>query len=140
MVSDINVCTFNGRLVKDAELRYTNSGVALGVFDIAVNREYKNTKDASFLKMKLWGKLAESLVKYLEKGKQVTVVAQAVQNRWKDNEGNNHSVIEFHVSDIQMMGSVRKQEDMPEDRRPQSVHDDGPPSGQEVFNDGDIPF
>ena len=63
-----------GNVVRDAELRYTPSGIAVTRFSIAVNEKRKDTDDhTEFIKCTAWRRLAEVCGEYLKKGKQVYV-------------------------------------------------------------------
>ncbi len=71
-MTDINNTVLVGRLTKDIEIKYTNSGAAIGNLSIAVNRSRKQddqrVDEASFFDVKIYGKTAESLRPYLTKG------------------------------------------------------------------------
>jgi single-strand DNA-binding protein len=77
MAQDLNRVTLVGRLTRDAELKYTNSGLAVAKLSIAVNRRKRSgdnwTDEVSYFDITLWGKVAESLNQYLQKGKQIAV-------------------------------------------------------------------
>jgi single-strand DNA-binding protein len=60
-----------GRLTKDPELKYTQSGVAVVRFTLAVNRAFKNAAgetEADFVSCQVWRKPAENVANYLKKG------------------------------------------------------------------------
>ena len=86
MSEDINKWIGVGRLTRDAELSYTNSGTALCKFSIAVNRRKKQgdqwVDEASFFDIILWGKRGESLNQYLTRGTQLAVEGSLHQERW----------------------------------------------------------
>lgn len=131
-MSDINHVVLVGRLTRDAELKFINTGTAVSKFSIAVNRG-RNTDDgwkeeAHFFNIVLWGKRAESLSPYLLKGGQIGVEGELRQNRWKDQEtGNSRSTVEIVATNIQLL------------QRPKGQESSEPiPDGSE-FQD-DIPF
>ena len=66
-----------GRLTRDIELRYLNSGSALGKTGIATSRKYtangEKKEEVCFIDITFWGKLAEIANQYLRKGSQVLV-------------------------------------------------------------------
>ena len=86
-MTDINKTVLVGRLTKDIEIKYTNSGAAIGNLSIAVNRSRKQDNqwvdEASFFDVKIYGKMAESLRPYLTKGKQIAVEGFLKQERWQ---------------------------------------------------------
>lgn len=106
-MTDINRVVLVGRLTRDAELRYTASGVAVCNFSIAVNRRRKNgdawEDEASFFDIALWGKQGETLNQYLVKGKQVCVEGELRQSRW-EQDGQTRSKVEIVASNLQLLG------------------------------------
>lgn len=67
-----------GKVGRDSEMRYTPSGQAVTTFSVAVNNEYTNSagekvKDVKWIRVSVWGKLAEVCNQYVKKGKSVIV-------------------------------------------------------------------
>ena len=83
MASDLNTVNIIGRLTKDAELKYTNSGFPITTMSLAVNRSVKKgdqwEEEARIFDVKLLGKRGESLQQYLVKGTQLGLNAELVQ-------------------------------------------------------------
>lgn len=108
-MNDINKVILVGRLVRDAELKYTNSGFAVGKFSLAVNRRRKSgdqwVEEAGFFDVVLWGKTAEALNQYLVKGKQVAIDGELRQNRW-EQDGQPRSKVEISAHNIQLLGGA----------------------------------
>lgn len=73
----MNKVILSGRLVRDPEIRYTQTGKAVASFTLAVNRRFsRNTNQeqtADFIPIIVWDKLAEICSKYLFKGSQVLI-------------------------------------------------------------------
>lgn len=107
MANDLNVVALSGRLTRESELRYTNGGMAICRFSLAVNRRTKkgdNWEDeASFFECSMFGKSAESVNQFLEKGKQVNVHGELRQNRW-EQDGKTQSRVEVIVNNLQLIG------------------------------------
>lgn len=79
-----------GRLTKDIELRYTQEGVAVGSFQLAVNRPFKNTQgeqEADFISCQVWRKTAENLEKFTRKGVQIGIIGHIKTGSYENNEG-----------------------------------------------------
>lgn len=106
-MTDLNTVMLVGRVVRDAELKYTNSGLAQSRFSIAVNRSVKKgdqwTEEVSYFDINLWGKQAEGLSKFLLKGKQIAIQGELRQNRW-EKDGQTTSKVEIQVQNIQLLG------------------------------------
>jgi single-strand DNA-binding protein len=107
-MSDVNNVTLIGRLVRDADLRYTANGKAVSKFSLAVNEKRKagdQWKDeAGFFEIILWGQLGESLNQYLTKGKQIAVTGKLTQERW-EQDGQNRSKVVVTAATVQLLGS-----------------------------------
>ena len=108
MAGDINRVILVGRLTRDAELSYTNSGMALTRLGIAVNRRIKQgdqwVDEANFFDATLWGKRGESLNQYLSRGQQIAIEGELRQERW-EKDGVKNSKVTINVSEIQLLGS-----------------------------------
>ena len=99
-----------GNLTRDAELKYTNSGLPVCTFSIAENYKKKvgdNYEDAvSYYDLVLFGKRGESLNQYLLKGTPLVAFGRMQQDRW-ENDGTKKSKIKLIVEDIKLMGGVQ---------------------------------
>ncbi len=109
-MADINVVMLVGRLTRDAELKYTQSGFAISKFSLAVNRRRKQgdqwVDEAHFFDLSLLGRRAEALNQYLTKGTQVAIQGELRQNRW-EQDGQSRSRVEITVNDIELLGGGR---------------------------------
>ncbi|MFP4114789.1 MAG: single-stranded DNA-binding protein [Spirochaetota bacterium] len=107
MATDINSVVLIGRLTRDAELRYSNSGTAICKFSIANTYSRKQgdswTEESNFFDAVLMGRRAEALHKYLVKGKQIGVQGELRQNRW-EQDGQRRSKVEIFVNDLNLLG------------------------------------
>jgi len=141
-MTDFNHVVLIGRLTRDAELRYTNSNLAVCKFSIANNQRRKKENawvdEAHFFDVTLWGKTAESLHKYLVKGKQVAVEGQLRQSRW-EKDGQTRSRVEINANNIQLLGSSQGAGPAPAAQGDQSFEPPAEQAGGESFED-DIPF
>lgn len=106
---DVNIVVLVGRLTRDAELKYTNSGQAICRFSVAVNRSRKQGEqwvdEASFFDVDYWGKGGEAVNQYLVKGKQVAVEGELRQDRW-EQDGQSRSKVIIAASNVQLLGSA----------------------------------
>ncbi len=102
-MNDINTCTFTGNLTRDAELKYTNSGTAICNFSLAVNEKYGETDHVSYFDFAIWGKFADAVSQYLNKGLSIAVTAKAKQERW-EKDGVKKNKVAFTVTSLRMFG------------------------------------
>lgn len=83
-----------GRLTADPELTFTNKGIALAKFTVAVNRKKGDEDYASFFDCTIWNDQAKNLCASLKKGDLVVVLGNLAQERWeKDGKQNSKIVI-----------------------------------------------
>lgn len=106
-MKDLNSVTMIGRITKDCEFGYLNSGSAKASFSIAVNDSKKNgnewVDDTSFFPITVWGKTAENLHTSFTKGRQVAIEGKLKQDRY-EKDGKKMSVIKIIVENIQLVG------------------------------------
>lgn len=107
MATDINSVVLIGRLTRDAELRYSNSGTAICKFSIALTTSRKQgdqwVEDSNFFDAVLMGRRAEALHKYMVKGKQIGIQGELRQSRW-EQDGQRRSRVEIFVNDVNLLG------------------------------------
>jgi single-strand DNA-binding protein len=106
-MKDINSVVQVGRLTRDPELKYTQGGMAIMKGSIAVNRLVKDgdgwKDEASFFEFTLFGKQAEAVHKYCEKGKQIAIRGELKQDRW-EQDGQKRSKVVIIADSLQLLG------------------------------------
>ena len=85
----MNLCIHIGRLSRDLEVRYGQSGNAMASFTLAVDRKFKREGQATadFLNFKAFGKTAEFLEKYCKKGTKLVVQSHLQNDNYTNKEG-----------------------------------------------------
>lgn len=141
-MADINQVILIGRLTRDVELKYTNTGFAIANLSLAINRRVKKDDtwqdEGNFFNCVLIGKRAEALAQYLVKGKQIGIQGELRQNRW-EQDGQPRSRVEIFVNDIQLLGgrgSEQRSDTAPS--RPNQYSAPEIPTADDF--DDDIPF
>lgn len=97
-----------GRMTKDVELRYTQSGVAVGSFSLAVNRAFKNNdgeREADFINAVIWRKAAENLANFTGKGAMVGIEGRLQTRNYENNAGQRVYVTEVVVDNFSLLES-----------------------------------
>ena len=95
-----------GRLTKDPELRYTPNGVAVGSFTVAVDRPFNNDngdREADFIPVVVWQKLAENCANHLKKGRLVAVEGRLQIRSYDTQDGQKRRVAEIVASNVQFL-------------------------------------
>ncbi len=107
-MSDLAVAVIVGRLTRDAELKYTNSGQAVCHFSVATSSRRKKgdqwVEEPSFWDIDLWGKQGESINQYLTKGKLVAVEGAMRQDKW-EQDGQTRVKTVISANTVQLLGS-----------------------------------
>ena len=102
-----------GRLVRDPELRYTPQGVAVGSFTLAVDRPFTSSqgeREADFIDVVVWRKLAETIAQHLQKGRLVAVQGRLQIRSYEDRDGNRRKAAEVVAHEVRFL-DYRKRED-----------------------------
>lgn len=104
----VNKVILLGHLGKDAETRFTASGVAFTRFTLATNRRVKDAQTGDWKDETDWHNIAlwrnENLANYLTKGKQVYIEGRLNSRSYEDKEGQKRYVTEVVVDEIILLG------------------------------------
>ena len=104
----INLVALEGRLVRDLELKKTNSGKSVANFTLAVNRRFQKD-EADFIPCVVWDKQAEVMQQYLRKGSLIGVEGRIQQRTYQTNNGENRSVVEVVVNNFSFLESSKQE-------------------------------
>lgn len=101
-----------GRLVRDPELRYTQSGTAVANFNLAVNRRFakEGEQQADFIQCVVWNKVAENVAKYLSKGSQVAIEGRIQTSSYDDKDGVKRYKTEVVAENVEFLNTKKKEE------------------------------
>ena len=91
-----------GRLVRDCDVRYTQSGKVVCQFTIAVDRPFNKDgqKEADFIPVVLWGKQAEVFANNLSKGSSVLVCGKVRTGSYTDKNGGKRYTTDVWVDEF----------------------------------------
>ncbi len=143
MSSSVNKVILVGRLGKDPELKYTQSGTPVAKFSIATDETWKDQSGerqqrTEWHNVVAWRKLAEICGQYLNKGKLVYVEGKLQTRSWEDKEGNKKYTTEI-VADNMVMLSGKNEEGRSE-RSAAAGAGTGNANIEPQITDDDIPF
>ncbi len=103
-----------GNLTRDPELRVTPKGTAVCQFGLAVNRQFKDEsgqtrEEVTFVDLEAWGKQAETIAKYLTKGRPLFVEGRLKLDQWDDKtSGQKRSKLKVVLENFQFLGGPRE--------------------------------
>lgn len=102
----LNKIILIGRLTRQPELRYTQNGVAVATFSLAVDRDFKNAsgeKEADFIRIVVWQKLAETVANNLDKGRLIAVEGRLQVRSYDDQQGQKRQVAEVVAEKVRFL-------------------------------------
>lgn len=143
----MNCVQLVGRLTRDPEIRYSDSGSSVGRFTVAIDRRFKQG-EADFVSCVAFGKSAEFLEKYFRKGQRIGLVGRIQTGSYQNQEGktvyttdviadNLEFVDSKQASDSQNQGSRYQPQSRP---APSSAIPDGFMNIPDGVDDEGLPF
>jgi single-strand DNA-binding protein len=104
-----------GNLGQAPAIKTTESGKKLAQFSVATNESYQNAQgekvtETQWHQVVAWGKLADIVEKYLNKGKEVAIEGKLVNRNYTDKQGVKHYATEVVASDLLMLGANKPSE------------------------------
>jgi single-strand DNA-binding protein len=98
----LNRVVLVGRLTRDPEMRTSGGGMAICNFSMAVNRIRKSEdQDADFFNIVCFGKTAEFVSQYLQKGRLASVDGRLQQRKYTTKDGQARDVVEILADNVQ---------------------------------------
>ena len=148
-MASFNKVIMMGNLPRDPELRYTSGGTAIAKLGLAVNRVWRDAEgqqkeETTFVDVDAFGKQAETLGQYMQKGRPILVEGRLKLDQWEDkNTGQNRSRLGVVLERFSFVGGGGGQADggggsAPQQSAPPPSEPDGPPV--DGPGDDDVPF
>lgn len=109
----INNVVLVGRMTRDAELKYTQSNIAVATFTLAVNRNFKNEngdREADFINVVIWRQQAENLANWAKKGTLVGITGAIQTRNYENQQGQRVYVTEVIANNFQLLESRNSQQ------------------------------
>lgn len=110
----LNVVTMVGRLTRDPELRRTNSGTSVGSFTLACDDGRKGPngeRQTVFIDCSLFGKQAETLVKFFRKGNLIGITGRLTQRKFTNRDNVQVTRTEINVDRIEFVEPAKERDD-----------------------------
>ncbi|MHA7129134.1 single-stranded DNA-binding protein [Algoriphagus namhaensis] len=113
-----------GHLGNKVEIKKLDGGKIVGTVSIATREVYKNQKgerveDTTWHNLVAWGKTAEILEKYTDKGSEIAIEGKLTNRSYEDKEGIKRYITEIVVNEVVLLGdkkdkaSSRTEADLP---------------------------
>ncbi len=125
----MNKITATGRIVADAEVRYTSGGEPIAGFRLASDVGYGDKKTTNWFACTIFGKRGEALAPHLTKGQQVTVFGTLALREWVNKDGIKNLSPDIRIDEIELQGGKR------DDSKPKQAA-----TTNAIDQDADIPW
>ena len=114
-----------GNLTRDPEMKYTQAGLAITRFTLALNRPKKEGQDqgADFINIVTFGKLAENCANYLVKGRKTAVNGRLNTGSYDDKDGKKVYTTDIVANSVEFLEWGDKQQEVPDGFTPADSED-----------------
>jgi len=147
-MASFNKVILMGNLTRDPELRYTPKGTAVAKLGLAVNRSWRNADgqqqdETTFVDVDAFGKQAETLGQYMQKGRPILIEGRLKLDQWEDkNTGQNRSKLGVILEKFSFVagggGQAGGSTNAPQSSAPPPTSD--VPPFEDGPSDDDVPF
>jgi single-strand DNA-binding protein len=104
-MASLNRVILAGNLTKDPELRFTNDGVPVCSFGLAVNRVRSKQGGVDYFEINAWRELGEAVANYKKKGDGVIVEGRLQYRSWEAPDGSKRSKVDVVADNVQFLGN-----------------------------------
>lgn len=132
----LNKAILMGRLVRDPDMRRTQSNTAVASFTLAIDRDRKDQnggRQTDFIDCVAWGKQADFVCQWFTKGMMAVVCGRVQSRNWQDKNGNKRTSIEVNCEEV-TFGETKKS------REQGGASRAGSDNFEELGDDDDVPF
>lgn len=134
-----------GRLTKDVQTKQLPGGTTIAEFGLAMNRKFKVKdevrEEVCFVDCSAFGKQAEVIAQYCQKGKALFVEGRLKLDSWESKDGTKRSKLSVIVENFQFVGGEQQKQDRPSNSRKHKEPAWDPDSAFDSAMGGDdIPF
>lgn len=127
----VNNCMFIGRLGRDPESRFTQSGKTVVNFSIACSEKRGGEEYTEWVNIVVWDKLGEICAQYLQKGSLVYISGRMQTRKWQDQSGSDRYTTEIVAREMKMLDSKKDGQQQNQQWQPQP---------QRMVPETDVPF
>ena len=96
-----------GNMTRDPELRFTNDGIPVCSFGLAVNRRRSKSEEVDFFDVSAWRELGETIANYKKKGDPILVEGRLQYRTWEAQDGSKRSKVDVVADNVQFLSGPR---------------------------------
>ncbi len=101
---NFNRVVLGGNLTRDPELRFTQAGVPVCSFGIAVNRVRSRNEEVDFFDVSAWRELGQTIANYKKQGDPILVEGRLQYRTWEAQDGSKRSKVDVVADNVQFLG------------------------------------
>ncbi|WP_047865417.1 single-stranded DNA-binding protein [Rubrobacter aplysinae] len=102
-MADFNLVVEAGNLTRDPELRFTNNGIPVCNFGIAVNRVRSQNDEVDFFDVTAWRELGETIANYKKKGDPILIKGRLQFRSWEAQDGSKRNKVDIVADEVQFL-------------------------------------
>jgi single-strand DNA-binding protein len=110
-VVSFNRVVLAGNLTRDPELRFTNDGIPVCSFGLAVNRVRSRSEEVDFFDISAWRELGETVANYKKKGDPILLEGRLQYRTWEAQDGSKRSKVDVVADNVQFLGGRSDSDD-----------------------------
>jgi single-strand DNA-binding protein len=114
---NFNRVVLGGNLTRDPELRFTQAGVPVCSFGIAVNRVRSRNEEVDFFDISAWRELGQTIANYKKKGDPILIEGRLQYRTWEAQDGSKRSKVDVVADNVQFLGRAGDTGEASEGRR-----------------------
>lgn len=139
----INRVVLVGRLTRDPEMRYTQSGIAVTRFTLACDRPFggqDGKKETDFIDCTVWRKQAENVAQYLKKGNMAGVDGRLQISSYEGQDGQKRQRAEVVADSVRFLEPKEQGQSSAPSQPKTAANHDAFSSGGAIDFEGELPF
>lgn len=109
-MANFNKVILMGRLTRDPEVKSIGDNNTVTKFGIVYNRRYKDKETAHFFDCEAFGRTAENIGKFFNKGRQILIEGSLKYDTWEDKNGEKRSKVIVEVNEFEFVDSQKSEE------------------------------
>ncbi|MEM3373540.1 MAG: single-stranded DNA-binding protein [Candidatus Anstonellales archaeon] len=145
MAQSLNKIMLIGYVGRDAEVKYTNTGMAVMRFSLATDQNQKD-QNGNWQRTTTWhdivcfDKLAENMKDYVKKGRRVYVEGRLSKRDYMDKQNIRRFVVEVYADNLILLDRPPAAEEAPSESDSQISEPPAPEINSESNPEEDLPF
>jgi single-strand DNA-binding protein len=114
-MASVNKVILVGRLGRDPDIRETKKGDTQASFTLATDNGYGDNKKTDWHNVICYGKPADFVQKYIQKGASLYVEGTINYRQYEDQDGNQRKVTDIKAFSVQALGSKQSTSSPPQE-------------------------